>query len=614
MCGIVGYIGPRKAVEVLLEGLRRLEYRGYDSAGVALVRGQELFVCRAKGKLSQLEQRLAGEPAVGALDHTLAIGHTRWATHGEPSDENAHPHRAGDVVVVHNGIIENYLELKRELEARGRRLASETDTEIVAHLVDERVQAGQPLAEAVRATLGRLKGSYALVVLHRGTPDRLVVAKNASPLIVGLGQGESFVASDIPALLPYTREVVVLNEGEMAELSRDGIRLCSIEDGEPRVAQVTRTNWSQLSAEKGGYKHFMLKEIMEQPRALVDTIRGRVGLDQGQVYLDGVELPDAFVASLKRVIIAACGTSWHAALIGRHLFQSYLKVPTEVVIASELQHEHMLVGPGDLFLAISQSGETADTMEALKAARARGALVASVCNVLGASIPRASDAVLYTHAGPEISVASTKAFSTQVTVLYLLAVHLARRQGKLDPATAAGLLQGLVEMPGAVERTLQANEAIRALAEEYARYRDMLYLGRGLNYPVALEGALKLKEISYIHAEGYPAGEMKHGPIALIDQDMPVVMLAPSGSHYDRIFGNLREVKARKARVLALASEGNADIAQWADDVLYVPDVPHDLQPLVLTPPLQLFAYHIADIRGTDVDQPRNLAKSVTVH
>jgi len=610
MCGITGYVGPRQAVGILVDGLRRLEYRGYDSAGVALARDGEIFVARAKGKLAELEARLAEADARG----TVGLGHTRWATHGEPSDENAHPHRAGDVVLVHNGIIENFLELRRELEAAGRVLTSETDSEIVAHLVDAALAPGVPLVEAVRAALERLKGSYALVVMHRAEPDRLVIAKNASPLIVGLGEGETFVASDIPALLPHTRRVVVLEEGELAVVTAAGLDLRGIADGLPRPVRVLETHWSPVMAEKGGHKHFMLKEILEQPRALIDTIRGRVALGEADVFFDDAAIDPNVVRNLRRIVIAACGTSWHAALIGRHFFQDYLRIPTEVVIASELQHSHMLVGPSDLFIAISQSGETADTMEAVKAAKEFGAFPTAICNAVGSSIPRASRVTFFTHAGPEISVASTKAFSTQITVLYLLTLHLARRLERLSAERARTLLQHLLEVPGAVERSVQLCDRIRDLAREYAGYRNMLYLGRGLNYPVALEGALKLKEISYIHAEGYPAGEMKHGPIALIDEQMPVVVLAPSGSQYDRIFSNLREVKARRARVIALASEGNADIAQWADDVLTVPDVHPDLQPLVLTPPLQLFAYHIADIRGTDVDQPRNLAKSVTVH
>jgi glucosamine--fructose-6-phosphate aminotransferase (isomerizing) len=610
MCGITGYVGPRQAAAILIDGLRRLEYRGYDSAGVALCRDDELFVVRAKGKLSELEARLATVDTRGCV----GIGHTRWATHGEPSDENAHPHRAGDVVLVHNGIVENYLELRHELENTGRTLTSETDTEIIAHLIDLELAKGHELFDAVRAALARLKGSYALVVLHRGAPDRLVIAKNSSPLIVGLGDGETLVASDIPALLPYTRRVVILEEGEMALVTAEGLDLRGIADGLPRPVNETVTNWSPVMAEKGGHKHFMLKEILEQPRALIDTIRGRVALESGEVFFDDAALDPNVVRNLRRIVIAACGTSWHAALIGRHFFQDYLRIPTEVVIASELQHSHMLVGPSDLFIAISQSGETADTLEAVRAAKEFGALPTAICNVVGSTIPRASRVTFYTHAGPEISVASTKAFSTQITVLYLLTLHLARRLERISAERARQLLQHLLEAPGAVERALQLSDNIRDLAREYAGYRNMLFLGRGLNYPVALEGALKLKEISYIHAEGYPAGEMKHGPIALIDEHMPVVVLAPSGSQYDRIFSNLREVKARKARVIALASEGNRDIRQWVDDVLYVPDVPPDLQPLVLTPPLQLFAYHIADIRGTDVDQPRNLAKSVTVH
>ena len=610
MCGITGYVGGRQAVGVLVEGLRRLEYRGYDSAGVALAQGDDFFVSRATGKLSELEKKLEQANAEG----TVGLGHTRWATHGEPSDENAHPHRAGDVVLVHNGIIENFLELRQAILAQGRTLTSETDTEIIAHLIDEATQGDEPLLDAVRAALPRLRGSYALVILHRRHPDRLIVAKNSSPLILGVGEGERFVASDIPALLPYTRDVCIMDEGEIAEIRADGISLYGVEDGRERELEVTRTAWSSVMAEKSGHKHFMMKEIREQPRALIDTIRGRVTLEEADVFFDDAAIPDEVTTGLRRVVIAACGTSWHAALIGRHLFQSYLGVPTEVLIASEIQYEHILVGPGDLFIPVSQSGETADTLEALKVARERGATVVSVCNVVGSAIPRLSDATLYTHAGPEISVASTKAFSTQITVLYLLTIHLARRLGRMDDHTARELLQGLIEVPGAVSRTIKMNDRIRHLAEDYSRYRNMLYLGRGINYPVALEGALKLKEISYIHAEGYAAGEMKHGPIALLDEEMPVVMVAPSGVQYDRVFSNLREVKARKARVLVLASEGNEEIGAFADDVLYVPDVHHDLQPLVLTPPLQLFAYHIADIRGTDVDQPRNLAKSVTVH
>ncbi len=608
MCGIIGYVGEQLCGDILMEGLRRLEYRGYDSAGVAVWTGEKLEVRRSEGKLVHLQRSLLADPIEGRV----GIGHTRWATHGRPSEQNAHPHRWGDIALAHNGIIENYVALKQELMARGHTFDSETDTEIAAHLIGEAVQGGHTLHEAVRLALRRMVGSYALVAVSAVQPDRLVAARLHSPLVVALGEGENFAASDIPAVLSYTRDVIFLDDGETAILEGSRVRLFN-EAGELVERSPTRVLWDPISAEKQGYKHFMLKEIHEQPDKLIDTLRGRVSLDQGDVTLEGAEPDEAFMAQFRRVVLVACGTSYHAALVGKFLIEQLARVPVEVDIGSEFRYRDPLIGPQDLFVSISQSGETADTLAALGLARSHGAHTLAICNVVESSIPRGSDGTLYTHAGPEIGVASTKAFTTQLASLVLLAIWLGRRVGRLSDERARELLEGLRHIPSQIESVLEQEEAIRELAAHFTHARSFLYLGRGVNYPIALEGALKLKEISYIHAEGYPAGEMKHDPITLIDEDMPVVVIAPRSVTYEKVFSNLEEVRARGGKVIAVATQGDPNIGRYADHVMMIPEACEVLQPLLTVIPLQLLAYHIADIKGTDVDQPRNLAKSVTV-
>ncbi len=608
MCGIVGYIGARPCAELLLGGLERLEYRGYDSAGLAVFDGEQTNVLRSVGKLVNLAGSLREQPLAGSS----GIGHTRWATHGRPSEENAHPHTAGPVTVVHNGIVENHLSLRAELESRGHVFRSETDTEIFSHFIRERIDGGADLEAAVRAVVAAVRGSYAVAVLSTTEPEKLVVAKNASPLVIGLGDGEMFLASDIPALLSHTRRVVFLDEGELAVLTRDGMRLTDLA-GNPVERNPRTITWTPSQAEKGGYKHFMLKEIHEQPRAMTDTLRGRMSLQTGDVHLEDVSLDDAAVRSIDRIVVSACGTAWHAGLVGRRFIEAATRIPVEVDLASEFRYRDPIVDERTLFVAVSQSGETADTLAALHEARDRGATTLCVCNVIESTIARASDHVVYTHAGPEIGVASTKAFTTQMVALQLLALFLGRRRGTLSADGARAALEALIFLPGVVEQLLTQDEEIARIAREFVHARDCLYLGRGPNYPIALEGALKLKEISYIHAEGYAAGEMKHGPIALIDEEMPVIVITPRGRHYDKTASNLQEVRARLGRVIAVATDGDHEIDAHADHVLRVPDVEELLQPFVTTIPLQLFAYHVADLKGTDVDQPRNLAKSVTV-
>jgi len=609
MCGIVGYVGPRQCVDIIVSGLRKLEYRGYDSAGVAVVGPGGLAVTRAKGKLKNLVDRLAERPLAG----TTGIGHTRWATHGRPSDENAHPHAYGGVAVVHNGIIENHLELKAALSARGHRFASETDTEIFAHLIaDELAGGARDLAFAVRGALRQVRGTYAIAVVSEKRPAEIVAAKNASPLVVGFGQGESFLASDVPAILEHTRDVVYLEEGELAHLTAAGIRFES-PSGAPLDKKPRRIEWSAVAAEKEGHKHFMHKEIFEQPRAVSDTIRGRTLLEEGDVALDGLELDQAYVRSLERLVVVACGTSWHAGLAGRNMIEQLARLPVEVELASEFRYRDPIVGPRTLCLAVSQSGETADTLAAVKEARRRGARAVSICNVVGSAIPRECDGTLHTHAGPEIGVASTKAFTTQMAALFLLAVKLGRLRGTLSREQAVGHLEALRQVPLWMEQVIRQEPAVMPVAKRCVQARDVLFLGRGGQYPVALEGALKLKEISYIHAEGYAAGEMKHGPIALIDEAMPVVVLATREPAYEKTLGNMEEVRARGGHVFAVVSEGDTQAASLAEVALTVPEAPPLLAPLLSILPLQFLAYHVADLKGTDVDQPRNLAKSVTV-
>jgi glucosamine--fructose-6-phosphate aminotransferase (isomerizing) len=610
MCGIVGYVGPRQCVELIVSGLRKLEYRGYDSAGVAVVGGSGLSVQRAKGKLQNLVSLLAERPLAG----TTGIGHTRWATHGRPSDENAHPHSYRGVAVVHNGIIENHLALKGGLTAKGHRFASETDTEIIAHLVADALEGGaRDLREAVRTALGQVEGTYAIAVVSERRPDEIVAAKNASPLVVGYGKGESFLASDVPAILEHTREVTYLEEGELAVLTAGGVAVYG-RDGEPVGRAPRKIEWSAVAAEKDGHKHFMHKEIFEQPRAVADTIRGRASLEQGDVQLDGMELDEGYARGLERIAIVACGTSWHAGLSGRLMIESLARVPVEVELASEFRNRDPLVGERVMCLAISQSGETADTLAAVKVARARGARAFAICNVVGSAIPRECDGgTLFTRAGPEIGVASTKAFTTQLAALYLLAVKLGRLRGVLSPERGREHLEALRHVPSWMEQMVRQEPAILPVARRCAAARDVLFLGRGSQYPVALEGALKLKEISYIHAEGYAAGEMKHGPIALIDEELPVVVLATKEPAYEKTLGNMEEVRARGGHVYAVVSEGDTHAASLAEIALPVPQAPPLLAPLLSIIPLQFLAYHVADLKGTDVDQPRNLAKSVTV-
>jgi glucosamine--fructose-6-phosphate aminotransferase (isomerizing) len=608
MCGIVGYIGHRQAAPLILECLRKLEYRGYDSAGIAVMHDGQVAVRRAEGKLSNLESMIHGEPMSGVV----GIGHTRWATHGRPSETNAHPHRAGDVVVVHNGIIENYLELKAQLTKRGTHFSSETDTEIVAHLVGEKIERGVDFLDAVRRTLREIRGSYALLFLNRRDPRRLIVAKNSTPIVIGWGQGETFVASDIPALLDYTRKVTFLEDGEIGEVSVNSYRVL---DGQGKTIRrpVKEITWDAVAAQKGGYAHFMLKEIHDQPRALADTFRGRVSLKDGQVSLEDIKLTTKEAKEVKSIHLVACGTAWHACLVGKFLFEEIAGIPAEVDYGSEFRYRSPLMDPKSILLMVSQSGETADTLAATEIANAKKAKILSVCNVIDSSIPRKSHGVLYTHAGPEISVASTKAFTTQLTALYLLAVALGRLKGKLKADAARKLLRDLMHLPAWIEEALEVEDQVKELARELMHSRDFLYLGRGINYPIALEGALKLKEISYIHAEGYPAGEMKHGPIALIDETMPVVVLAPRDRYFQKTVGNLKEVDARGGKVIALTDDPRAANELNAHRTLTLPKASHYLTPIVMTIPLQLLAYYIAVHRGTDVDQPRNLAKSVTV-
>ncbi len=609
MCGIVGYIGERQSASLLLEGLKKLEYRGYDSAGIALLdENGEIQTRRTEGKLSRLVDEMEANPC----DGTLGIGHTRWATHGKPSETNAHPHRSGPVVVVHNGIIENYLELRDHLQAKGRSFLSETDTEIIAHLIDLYQEDETPLEEAVRMALAQVKGSYAIAVISQDEPSRLIAAKKASPLVVGIGESERFIASDIPALLDHTRDMIFLEDGEMAILRRDGYQITTL-SGEAVQRDPTHISWTPMMAEKGGYRHFMLKEIHEQPRVIADTVRGRIQGRNREVYLEDIGIDEAALKKVKRICLVACGTSWHAALIGKFMIEELCRIPCEVDLASEFRYRNPILSKQTLFTAISQSGETADTLAATEEAIRKGAVTLGICNVVDSSIARKCQGVLYTHAGPEISVASTKAFSTQVSALYLLSLYLGRIQRKIPTRAMEGYLTELKKLPLLVEDVLSREKSVEAIARKYSHHTDFLYLGRGIHYPVALEGALKLKEISYIHAEGYPAGEMKHGPIALIDEDCPTVVVLPRNELYEKVLNNLEEVKARDGKVIAVVNYADTEAEKLADDLLYVPESNPFLNPILMTVPLQLLAYHVAVIKGTDVDQPRNLAKSVTV-
>ncbi|KIX14494.1 glutamine--fructose-6-phosphate transaminase (isomerizing) [Dethiosulfatarculus sandiegensis] len=609
MCGIIGYLGSKPAVDVIMEGLSRLEYRGYDSAGLAVIKDNSFEIRRAEGKLVKLAERLKQDPVEGSV----GMGHTRWATHGKPSETNAHPHVAGDVALIHNGIIENYLEIKADLKEEGHTFSSETDTEIVAHLVENLLQKGMDLHQAVRKSLQRIRGSYALVIMDRNQPDLIIGARKESPLVLGMGEeGEFFLASDVPAFLAHTNRVVFLEDNDLIELTPDQVRIFDKNDL-VKDFKVETISWSPAMAEKAGYTHFMQKEIFEQPRAIIDTLAGRIKSGSPEVFLPDIGLEDEVFKSFDRVVMLACGTSYHAGLIGKFLFEGLARIPVEVDLGSEFRYRDPLVGPKDLVVAISQSGETADTLAALKEATSKGATALAICNVVGSSLTREASGTLYTHAGLEIGVASTKAFTTQLVALYLLALHMGRLRGNVSDEKGIELVDDLIKLPGLLQEVLDKEEEIKKIAEDYCQADDFLYLGRGLCYPIALEGALKLKEISYIHAEGYPAGEMKHGPIALIDEKMPVVVLANNTDVFEKVLSNMQEVSARGGKLIALTEEDNSAALALADSAVMIPAAPQTLAPVLLTIPLQLLAYHISVLRGTDVDQPRNLAKSVTV-
>jgi glucosamine--fructose-6-phosphate aminotransferase (isomerizing) len=609
MCGIVGYVGPRQCMPILIEGLKRLEYRGYDSAGVAVQSNGDLRVIKAAGKIRQLEARLAKDHPQG----TSGIAHTRWATHGEPNDVNAHPHTddRGNIALVHNGIIENYVVLKAALEAEGHRFTTDTDTEVLAHLVAKYRRRGLKLEQAVGSALADVEGTYGIAVMCRDEPGTLVGARKGSPLVVGIGDGEYFLGSDVAPIVEHTRQVVYLDDGEMAVLSRDGFHTATI--AHERVDKaVHEVEWDLTQIEKGGYAHFMLKEIFEQPDSVRNAMRGRLNTEEGLARLGGLNMTVEEMRDIRRLIILGCGTSWHAGLIGEYMLEEHARIPVEVEYASEFRYRNPIVREGTTVLVISQSGETADTLAAMREAKRKGAKALGVVNVVGSTIARESDGGVYIHAGPEIGVASTKAFTSQVAVLALLTLALGR-QRSMSRETGIEVARELDAIPRKIEQILERSDAIKAIAKQYAQRNNFIYLGRGYNFPVALEGALKLKEISYIHAEGYPAAEMKHGPIALIDEHMPVVFLCPRDSAYDKVVSNMMEVRARKGRIIAVATEGDTEAASRADHVIHIPQTLPMLQPLLSVIPLQLLAYHVAVLRGCDVDQPRNLAKSVTV-
>jgi glucosamine--fructose-6-phosphate aminotransferase (isomerizing) len=609
MCGIIGYLGERNAIPILINGLRKLEYRGYDSAGISFLQDHKISVRRCAGKIKDLEASIKGEK----FRSVTGIGHTRWATHGKPSEENAHPHRAGGIVVVHNGIIENYFELRQDLKKKGHVFTSETDTEVICHLILSYTKKGLLLEDATRKALKHVEGAYAIGIISEAEPDRILAVKYDSPLVVGLGDGECFLASDIPAFLKYTKDVIILENNEMATLTRKGISITNIETDRPVKKKTMKITWSPAMAEKGGYKHFMLKEIFEQPRAIADTIRGRISLEKAEVNLKEFSLKESQLEKLNKVYLVACGTSWHSALIGKYMIEDMARIPCEVDIASEFRYRKPLVPKGSLMIVITQSGETADTLAAQREAKKLGAKVLTICNVIGSTSSREADSVFYTHSGPEIGVASTKAFTTQLIGLYLFSIALARAKKNLKNNEIKALFHDLLQLPEKVEQALKSNAAVLKICKKFCHVRDFLYLGRGIQYPIALEGALKLKEISYIHAEGYPAGEMKHGPIALIDNDMPVLALAPNGNVLEKILSNMEEAKSRGGTVIAVATEGNTKVKSHARHTLYMPETNYYLSPILLSIPLHLLAYHMAVLRKCNVDQPRNLAKSVTV-
>ena len=609
MCGIIGYTGTRRVVPVLLEGLRRLEYRGYDSAGLVYYADGRLVKHRSPGKLDKLAAAVDEHIGVASF---CGLGHTRWATHGSPSLDNAHPHSdcTGNLVVVHNGIIENYGALRQELREGGHTFTSETDTEVLAHLIEDYLS--DDLPAAVRAALARVEGSYAIGVFWAGAPQTLVAARNHSPLVLGVDADASYMASDIPALLPYTHQVIFLDDLEMAVLTPGAITYQNVSDGRPLRKQVTTIEWNAAMAEKSGFRHFMLKEIFEQPQAIINTVSGRIVPDTGQIDLPEIGLTEEALVGIERIALVACGTSWHAALVAKYWIEKWAGIPVEVDIASEFRYRRLLINERVLVIAISQSGETADTLAGIRLASALGAKVLAICNVVGSTITREADGVIYTHAGPEIGVASTKAFTSQISVLSQIAMLLAKNRG-LPRQTLSAIARDLATIPEKVSAVLQLNDRIRGIAQEFRNAGNFLYLGRGSNFPTALEGALKLKEISYIHAEGYPAAEMKHGPIALIDRNMPVVFIVPKDALYDKVVSNIQEVRSRKGRVIAIANEDDDQIEGLAEFVIRVPRTYSYFGPIVNSIPLQLLAYHIAVLRGCNVDQPRNLAKSVTV-
>jgi glutamine---fructose-6-phosphate transaminase (isomerizing) len=616
MCGIVGYVGYREAVPVIVDGLRKLEYRGYDSAGVAVVTGEGcLELRRASGKLRNLEESIRANPIAG----DYGIGHTRWATHGRPTEENAHPHRdcKGQLVVVHNGIVENYLALRHQLASEGHIFTTETDTEVLAHLIEKHLTG--TLEKAVRKALEEVRGVYAIAVISTTDPHKIVAARQGPPVVIGLGENEYFVASDVPAILSYTRDMFFLNDGDVAILTRDGVSVTDLA-GRTMKRQISHILWDPIMAEKGGYRHFMLKEIFEQPRAIKDTMLGRIGLESGRIFLDEINISEKQFRAVQQVKIVACGTSWHAGLAGKYMMERLARLPVEVDYGSEFRYRDPIIQPNTLTIVISQSGETADTLAALREAKQKGSATLAICNVVGSMITREANGTLITHAGPEIGVASTKAFSSQITALVILAMYLGQLRGTLSAEASRKLVLELAQIPGKLEHVLSDEAPYEAIEKKLFRANDFLYLGRGVHFPIALEGALKLKEISYIHAEGYPAGEMKHGPNALIDENLPVVVLATrdpdsdeSRVHYEKTVSNIQEVKARSGLVVAVACEGDEEVAKMADFFIPVPATRELLLPLVEIVPLQLIAYHIAVRRGCDVDQPRNLAKSVTV-
>ena len=608
MCGIIGYVGPREAYPILLEGLGRLEYRGYDSAGIATLVDNKLEIRRAKGKLENLRHLLARSPLHGHI----GIGHTRWATHGRPSEENAHPHKAGPVAVIHNGIVENFIELRAELLARGHKLRSQTDTELISHLIEEKLKGGRGLTEAVREAVLRLRGSFSIVVLSETEPDKLVAAKTATPLVLGLGDGENFIASDIPAILEHTRRAIVLEDGELAEVTASTAQLMKF-DGTVVTRRPRQVEWDAVAATKGGFRHYLRKEINDQPQAWIDTMAGRADGGSTTVRFEGELIPAGGPASIGRIVMLGAGASWITAQVGKFMIEDLAAIPVEVDYSSEFRYRRPPIDDRTMIIAVSQSGETADTIAAMEEGRARGAHLLAITNTVDSSIARKADAQLYTRCGPETSVTTTKCFLTQLEAYYLFAIHLAARMGRLSGADAGKLLQPAFAIPGQIEAIFEGEPNIQQIARKYAPARDFLFLGRGINYPIALEGALKLKEISYIHAEGYSAGEMKHGPIALIDEKMPVVVIIPNDDLFEKSMSNLKEVESRNGRIIALTNRATAELKSVAAEIIEVPETNRMLTPVLMTVPLQLLAYHIAVERGTDVDQPRNLAKSVTV-